>query len=218
LTGKLHWFELTPGSTHDRKCFQELESLPRYVDLGYWDFNLLWEIQDIGGFFLSRIKSKAVIYITEIVQGKIAQKYIGSSLLSVPVKRKRSNILEVMIEKMCDKGTLCCRAVGFWNPSEKCYHWYITNLKVAAHLIYPLYRLRWQIELIFKACKQSLNVNRLTSNNKHIIENLLLASIVAHLASHTILELVIPQLTQIKQLAISVQRTAKVAVLLAFGV
>jgi hypothetical protein len=40
---------------------------------GYWDFNLLWEIQDIGGFFLSRIKSKAVIYITEIVQGKIAQ-------------------------------------------------------------------------------------------------------------------------------------------------
>ncbi len=56
-------------------------------------------------------------------------------------------------------------SVGFWNPSEKCYHWYITNLKVAAHLIYPLYRLRWQIELIFKACKQSLNVNRLTSNN-----------------------------------------------------
>ncbi len=83
----------------------------RYVDLGYWDFNLLWEIQDIGGFFLSRIKSKAVIYITEMVQGKIAQKYIGSSLLSVPVKRKRSNILEVMIEKMCDKGTLCCRLV-----------------------------------------------------------------------------------------------------------
>jgi len=135
------------------------------VDLGYWDFNLLWEIQEFGGFFLSRIKSKAVIYITEIVQGKIAKKYIGSSLLSVPVKRKRSNILEVMIEKMCDKGTLCCRAVCFWNPSEKCYHWYITNLKVAALMIYPLYRLRWQIELIFKACKQSLNVNRLTSNN-----------------------------------------------------
>jgi hypothetical protein len=33
-------------------------------------------------------------------------------------------------------------------------------------------------------------------------------------ASHTILYLVIPQLTQIEQLAISVQRTAKIAVLL----
>jgi len=36
-----------------------------------------------------------------------------------------------------------------------------------------------QIELIFKACKQSLNANRLTSNNTNIIENLLLASIAA---------------------------------------
>jgi hypothetical protein len=34
-------------------------------------------------------------------------------------------------------------------------------------------------------------------------------------ASHTILDLVIPQLTLMKQLAISVQRTAKIAVLIA---
>lgn len=119
-----------------------------------------------------------------------------------------------MVEKVCDKGTLCCRAVGFWNPYDKCYHWYITNLTVAAQLIYPLYRLRWQIELIFKACKQSLNADCLTSNNSIIIENLLLSSLVAHLASHTILDIVIPQLTKVKQLAISVQRTAKIAVLL----
>jgi len=42
LTGKLHWFELTQGSTHDRKCFPEIESLRLslvIVDLGYWDFN-----------------------------------------------------------------------------------------------------------------------------------------------------------------------------------
>ncbi len=43
----------------------------------------------------------------------------------------------------------------------------------------------------------------------------MLSSLVAHLASHTILDIVIPQLTKVKQLAISVQRTAKIAVLLA---
>jgi len=69
-------------------------------------------------------------------------------------------------------------------------------------------------ELIFKACKQSLNAECLTSNNSIIIENLLLSSIVAHLASHTILELVIPQLTKVKRLAISIQRIAKVTVLI----
>ena len=214
----MHWFEITPGSTHDRKCFPNINSLRKklvIVDLGYWDFNLFYEIKRVGGFFLSRIKSNTVVSITQIVQGKISQKYIGRSLLSVPINRKRSNILEVMIEKVCDKGTLCCRTVGFWNPSEKCYHWYMTNLEVAAHLIYPLYRYRLPIELIFKACKQSLNANRLTSNNRNIIENLLLASIAAHLVSHTILDIAMPKLTKVKQLAISVQRIAKVAVLLA---
>lgn len=218
LTGELHWFELTQGSIHDRKCFPDIESLSFtlvIVDLGYWDFNLWYEIKRVGGFFQKRSQSGAVLHMTKIVQGKISQKYVGSSLLSVPIKNKRADILEVMIEKVCDKGILNCRAVGFWNPFSKCYHWYITNLTVSAHLLYPLYRLRWQIELIFKACKQSLEANRLTSNNRNIIENLLLASIAAHLASHTILDVLIPQLTKRKQLAISVQRTAKIAVLLA---
>lgn len=218
FTGKLHWFEMTPGSTHDRKCFPNLESIIGKLiiaDLGYWDINLLQHIKDIGGYFLSRIRSKTVITVTEIVQGKISQKYLGKPLFSIPLKHKRSSILEVIVEKTYDKGTLCCRAVGFWNPYDKCYHWYITNLTVMAQLIYPLYRLRWQIELIFKACKQSLNAECLTSNNSIIIENLLLSSLVAHLASHTILDIVIPQLTKVKQLAISVQRIAKIVNLLA---
>ena len=59
-----------------------------------------------------------------------------------------------------------------------------------------------------------MNAERLTSNNSTIIENLLLSSIAAHLASHTILDIVIPQLSKMKQLAISVQRTAKIVVLL----
>ena len=156
-----------------------------------------------------------MVYITKIIAGKISPKYIGKSLLSVPIKRKRGDILEVMIEKGCDKGTLSCRALGFWNPLNKCYHWYVTNLTLAAHLIYPLYRLRWQLELIFKACKPSLKANLLTSNNPHIIKNLLLASIAAHLASHPILDILIPPLTKMKQLAISVQRTAQITASLA---
>jgi len=133
----------------------------------------------------------------------------------LPIKRKRGDIIEVKVEKECKMGTLTCRAIALKNPAYNCYHWYITNLKVAAHLIYPLYRLRWLLSLVFKACKQSLNANRLTSNNTHIIESLLLASIAAHLASQTILDIVIPELKKVEQLAISVQRTAKVAVSIA---
>lgn len=97
LTGKLHWFEITPGSTHDRKCFPDLKSLIGKLiitDLGYLDMNLLQQIQYIGGYFLSRIKSKTVLTVTKIIQGRISQKYLGKPLLSIPFKRKRSDILE----------------------------------------------------------------------------------------------------------------------------
>lgn len=144
LSGKFSWFEITPSSTHDRKCFPDLQSLVGklvIVDLGYWDFCLLWAIDNIGGFFLSRIKSGSVIYITEFVQEN-SEKYLGKPLFADPLSLKRGDVIEVKIEKKCKMGILNCRAIAFWNPAYSCYHWYITNLKIAAHLIYPLYRKR----------------------------------------------------------------------------
>ncbi len=152
--------------------------------------------------------------IKEVVQG-LAKQYAGRALFSVPLNRKRGGIIEVLIEKTYKGQTLSCRVVGFWNPCEKCYHWYMTNLTAAAHVIYPLYRLRWQIELVFKACKNSLNANRIPSTEKPIIENLLLASLAAHLSSYTIFSNGLEHLDDEQQLAVSFHRVAKVAAILA---
>jgi hypothetical protein len=213
--GQLTWYQLTETSKNDSQRFPDIADIKGGLvifDLGYWDFSLLLEIKKAGGFFLSRIKSNAVLTITEVLQGMSATKYLGVSLLSIKHSRKKGDIIEVMIEKVCkNKKKLTCRAIGFWNPTEKRYYWYLTNLSVSACLIYPLYRFRWQIELIFKSCKQSLNASRLTSNNSNIIESLLLATIIAKLASQTILQTAIPYLSQAEQLAFSYQRIAKVA-------
>jgi hypothetical protein len=217
FTGLLTWFELTPTATHERKCFPALEMLKGKLvifDLGYWDYALLYAIEKAQGFFLCRLRSDAVVYITEVIQG-LSKQVIGRSLLSLDWDHKRGNIIEALIEKVHQGITLHCRVIGFWNPVEKRYHWYLTNLTVAAYLIYPLYRLRWQIELIFKACKSSLNANQITSADKNIIESLLLASIAAHLSSHTVLNIGQEQLEKDQQLATSFQRVAKVAVVLA---
>ena len=155
-----------------------------------------------------------MIRIKEVIQG-LSEKAIGQSLLALDLSRKKGNLIEVIVEKVHQGNTLRYRVIGFWNPVEKDYHWYITNLTVAAHLIYPLYRLRWQIELIFKACKNSLNADEITSCNDDIIENLLLASIVAHLSAHTIFRIGMEQLDEERHLAVSFQRVAKVAVVLA---
>lgn len=217
LSGLLAWFQLTPGKRHDRKCFPDFASLKGKLvifDLGYWDYALLYAIEKAGGFFLSRVKSNAVIRVKEVIQG-LDKGAIGQSLLALDLSRKKGNLIEVIVEKIHQENTLRYRVIGFWNPVGKDYHWYITNLTAAAYLIYPLYRLRWQIELIFKACKNSLNADEITSTNNNIIENLLLASIVAHLSMHTIFRIGMEQLDEEQHLAISFQRVAKVAVVLA---
>ena len=217
VTGLLIGFQLTPGSRHDRKCFPEVTSLKGVLvifDLGYWDYGLLHAIEKAGGFFLSRVKSDAVIYVKEVIQG-LSKGAIGKSLLSLDVSRKKGHIIEVLIEKIHQGNTLRYRVIGFWNPVEKDYHWYITNLAAAAYLIYPLYRLRWQIELIFKACKNSLNANEIPSCDDNIIESLLLASIAAHLSTHTLFNIGMEELDDEQPLATSFQRVAKVAVVLA---
>jgi hypothetical protein len=216
LKGTLIWFQFTPTSTHDSNCFPPLEMLNGILimfDLGYWNYGLLYDIENAGGFFLSRLKSNSVVYIEKIIQG-LPKNVIGKSLLSLKFGNKKS-IIEVIITKIYDGHLLRYRVIGFWNPVDKMYHWYITNLVVAAYLIYPLYRLRWQIELIFKACKNSLNANQITSGDKNIIESLLLASIAAHLSSYTIFNIGMEKLEEGKLWAISFQRIAKVAVLLA---
>ena len=217
MSGLLTWFELTPGSRHDRKCFPEVASLAGKLvifDLGYWDYGLLYAIENARGFFLSRLKTNAVVYIKEVIQG-LSKSAVGQSLLALDLSRKKGNIIEVTIEKIYRDKDLSYRVIGFWNPVDKGYHWYITNLTAAAYLMYPLYRLRWQIELIFKACKNSLNANQITSGKENIIESLLLASIAAHLSTYTLFAIAKEQLDDERQLAMSFQRVAKVAVVLA---
>ena len=214
LTGVMNWFKLTPTSRHDRTCFPDIGSLKEVLvifDLGYFDYGLLFSIQEVGGFYLCRLKSNASICIKEVVQG-LSKKHIGKSLLSIKFKRKRTDIIEVKAEKRHDGNLLNCRVIGFWNPVERSYHWYMTNLKIGAYIIYPLYRIRWQIELIFKGCKNSLNANQITSNNKNIIESLLLSSLAAQLASNTIFNIGSECLGQDQKLATSFQRILKVSV------
>lgn len=217
FSGKMNWFELTPTSTHDRKCFPSMETLRGVLvifDLGYWDYGLLLAVEKASGYFLSRIKTNSKIKIKRVIKG-LSFSHVGKRLSSLSFKRRSGLIIELIGEISYEKEDHLFRIIGFWNPATKTYHWYITNLKAKASFIYPLYRIRWQLELVFKACKNSLNANQIPSNNYNIIESLLLASLVAHLASSSILNIAGEKLGLQKKLAISFQRIAMVAVILA---
>jgi hypothetical protein len=218
LSGHMTWFGITAASVNDRKCFPDIQSLAGKLilfDRGYWDYGLLMMIEAAKGFFLSRIKSNAAIGITKVIHG-LSTAAVGSKLSALTFKRKRKEIIELLGEVVHKGQAKVYRVIGFWNPVEKQYHWYLTNLSVAAYLLYPLYRLRWQVELIFKASKRSFNLDkRLASNNDNIIESLILSSMIASFASCVVLQIGAKQLTAKEQWAISVQRIAHIVVLVA---
>lgn len=217
FSGLIKWFDLTPTSTNDRKCFPPLALLKGALtiyDLGHWDYGLLRAIELAEGFFLSRIKTNSAITILQVVKG-ISPLHVGKKLSSLRFKRRGKVIVELVGLIMIEGIGHPYRIVGFWNPQGKTYHWYITNLNAPSSTIYSLYRIRWQIELIFKSCKNSLNANQITSNEENIIENLLLAHMVAHLISHSIQNIGIDEMDKQKKMAFSYQRVAKIAVVLA---
>ena len=121
LSGTMEWFQLSSSSTNDRKCFPDLALLKNKLiifDLGYYDYGLLLAIDKLGGFFLSRLKSNAIVSITQVVQG-LPKTAIGKSLLSIDLSHKKAAIIEVLIEKASNGDVLQCRAIGFWNHDKK---------------------------------------------------------------------------------------------------
>lgn len=214
--GTLSWFDLTAATTHDRKGFPPLELLKGSLiifDLGYWDYCLLAALKASGAYFLSRVKSNAVITIVKVVEGLPKKRFRGRQLFSCRLPNPKRKLIEV-IGEFRHYGTviLHTRVIGFWNPIEKRYHWYVTNLTVAARVIYPLYRIRWQLELIFKSCKSSLSLADQPSANENIIRSLTLLSLVAQLIGFAIGKKAIANMNEEKQNAFSFQRAAMLLV------
>lgn len=190
VSGSISWFNHTAGSTHDSQCFPSLRGAQKTLfifDLGYWSYELLIRIAEKKAFFLSRIKKSATLKIEEIVKG-VGKKHIGHDLLSLDFKRSRGKILEVLVNISSDNRKLMCRAIGFWNPVERSYHWYLTNLDCDPKYIHQLYKLRWQVELAFKACKSSINIDHMPTTDPYAVITLLLVGIINYQLSILISE------------------------------
>ena len=217
--GSIDWFKLTPATTHDRKGFPPLKSLIGKLiifDLGYWDYQLMADIIKIGGFFLSRVKNKANIKIIEVISGLPKTKFEGWGLFDRKLPDKKSKIVEVIGQFSLNYNPLfTARIIGFWNPISQQYHWYTTNLLAPAHLIYPLYRLRWQIELVFKSFKSCLRLADLPTANPKIIHVLIYTALIATIIAHPIANILAIEFKKEKQMTPSFQRAGMLIVLCA---
>lgn len=206
------WFEITPATTHDRKGFPPLELLKGALiifDLGYWDFQLFKDMISMGVLFLSRVKANAKIKVVDVVEGA-SRTCIGFDLHSGRLDGFRGEIVELIGQFIIPKTreVFQTRIIGFWCTDDHSYHWYATNLKIAASIIYPLYRLRWQLELVWKSWKSIFHLDEITSADQNIVFNLALAGMCAGLLAGALSVVVVNEAPKEKQVSFSLQRAA----------
>ncbi|MGH2670930.1 MAG: transposase, partial [bacterium] len=85
------------------------------------------------------------------------------------------------------------RLVGLRDAGTGRYHLYVTNIpadRLSASQVASVYGARWQIELLFKEMKSYYRLEDMPSRKAHVVETLLLASVVTMLASRRLLQCV----------------------------
>lgn len=169
------------------------------------------ELNEIGVWFVCRLKANSLPVITQVVTG-VAKRHIGKPLT------KNINLRGPIVEifgkfNLPGKKSAEFRLIGFRFPRTKEYRWYVTNLPetmMLASWIYPVYRLRWQIELFFKSIKSMLNADQITTENENIALTTCYSSILSSLIADSVIIEQAITLAKIEIKSITVQRVMHV--------
>lgn len=188
LTGEVRMLEEMKGTFPDQKYAHNLPSIIKesgivICDLGYWTFNAFFNISKKGAFFLSRFHTQAALYIKE------GDLYFEVDVMKI-LKECLYPSIEMELYLKNDNKFVKLRLVGFAVPEEiantrkrkarrtaqkKGYtvsqrtlfycNWslFVTNAsmeRLPGEMLRTLYRLRWNVELIFKSWKSVVRIHK----------------------------------------------------------
>lgn len=164
IVPSLVWF--SEAKTHDHKFLDKLqcdENTIYVFDKGYNDYKAFEHFSSQKTGFVTRIKDNAS-YL------KIADLDIGERIHNGVL---RDEIIEINVKKGKEKETttLKLRKVSFYDRANKREFEFLTNVfDLRADLIAALYKIRWQIELLFKQLKQNFPLKYFLGDNENAIK------------------------------------------------
>ena len=150
------------------------------ADRGYFERGYLREVGRAGGHYVVRGKTS----LNPVVQAGFARD--GSRLRGVRGKRLKAIRIPktgfIDFDVVWGKGdqAFSARLIASWNRSKREYRFLVTNLprdRYRAKAVDQAYRLRWQIELLFKEWKSYANLHAFNTANPAIAEGLVWAAI-----------------------------------------
>jgi len=151
-------------------------------DLAYLDYGFLGEIVGWGGAYACRLKSTSNGIIVRVRRG-CAPKSVGGEL-NRPIFR--GPVVDVDVRFGRGEKCVTSRVVAIWDGKRQDYHWYTTSLDpevFSPEEVSEIYRLRWQIELLFKEWKSLQRLGDLPSGDASIVHCLLYATLCASVLS-----------------------------------
>ncbi len=178
--------EVAPDKEAERQFLPPADTLPGKLllaDRGYESLDYWAAVQAAGGFFLMRGTTDLNPRIRTVrgPHGALSR-FAGRRLQDVVrVLPRRRLDLDVEWDRPGGQ-TLRLRLVLIWTRPERAYTVLVTNVSrsvLTTRQGATLYRLRWQIELVFKEWKSYANLHAFTSANPAIVEGLIWASLCA---------------------------------------
>lgn len=151
-------------------------------DRGYYARAYLQAVDAAGGKFIVRGKSNINPLIIKAIRpdGREVKRYRNQRLKTVAARLSRYRHLDLTVRFGKGEAAFECRIVVHPNPREGKPRYLVTNLEPEAFTpehVSDAYRLRWQVELLFKEWKSYANLHVFDTSNPYIAEGLIWASL-----------------------------------------
>ena len=159
---KMIWF--SSAATNDRLLLRKLEPDDNTIyvfDKGYNDYKAFKLFCEKGAGFVTRIKENAVYKVEQ-------ELYIDECIHSGVLE---DTIIEVTVKEDDGGSKLKLRKVVFYDRVLKRKFEFLTNLfEMRPDMIAALYKIRWQIELLFKQLKSNFPLKYFLGDNENAIK------------------------------------------------
>lgn len=167
------------------------EAVLYIFDLGYWAYHLLDRIIEQEQHFLSRLRHDCNPPILAVRQGEPS--WAGQRLKEITL----SGTTVDLVVRLCGTHPQHpqmhhqVRLLGYWLEKDQVWHLYVTSLMDSAAypvmLLADLYRLRWQIEILFRNLKCVLRIANFVSTTENGIRIQIYAALIHYVLTNLLM-------------------------------
>ena len=163
---------ITEGKQHEVRVARQLHYEPGtllVMDRGYNDYAWFAELSRQGVYFVTRLKDNADYLVLEDRE--------------LPHRRGLLKDQVICFYQQARDGQECYfRRIEFYDEEQDRVLVFVTNhLTLAAATVAEVYKQRWQIELFFKALKQSLRIKTFVGTSANALKTQIWAALIAML-------------------------------------